>query len=188
MDVELEISKEEGSRPQSALFLHLSHISQNPRSIFVANTHLKADMDGTTFEERRASQIRYLLDQLQSFVGKKNSKDPILLCGDFNTGCKGDVYSTVTKIPDEKNISEISQKYPLKLKSAYANYGPQGEPEYTLWCKGYAKLLDFIFYSNDSLNPIKILDVQAQNIFPEYLPCKDYPSDHMSILCHFGFK
>eukprot|EP01118_Nematostelium_gracile_P011064 TRINITY_DN3893_c0_g1_i1.p1 TRINITY_DN3893_c0_g1~~TRINITY_DN3893_c0_g1_i1.p1 ORF type:complete len:317 (+),score=72.69 TRINITY_DN3893_c0_g1_i1:38-952(+) len=183
LDVEIEIQLQEGSRPQSALFVHLSFTTKGEtRNVIVVDTHLKANTSTQSFESTRVNQVHFLLDRLQSFLPQTSSKDILFFCGDLNTDSKSDVYRILSDV-NKSSSSKIPH-----LSSAYANYRAEGEPEYTLWCKGFNKLLDYIFYSTDSVYPIKLLDVNVNNVFPDFIPCKDYPSDHLSLVCHFGFK
>lgn len=77
--------------------------------------------------------------------------------------------------------------HPLKLKSAYSYYlgYPSIEPfsHYNLF-SGIKKTLDYIWFSEEQLIPIQLLEIP--NFEP--LPSKYYPSDHFSLLCQFIMK
>lgn len=147
------------------------------QTICVAVTHLKAKRDG---RERRAAQGKHLLSELASF----SENHPVVMCGDFNATPDEPVYEYFSG-------SSSDSKPPLKLCSSYItpHYGGQ-EPPLTSWkfrAAGESKYtIDYIWFTPATLKVDSIWTLPTEEeIGKGGLPCKKYPSDHVSICTRF---
>lgn len=99
---------------------------------------------------------------------------PIILTGDFNATPKEMVYNNLThsKVPS--------------LCSAYSDNNI--EPPYTTWCirpQGeFPRTLDYIWYTKNKFKVLQKLGIPKEADMPtDRLPCFEYPSDHLSLVC-----
>ncbi|CAL8329763.1 unnamed protein product [Lota lota] len=160
------------------------------KCVFVAVTHLKAR---SGWERLRSAQGSDLLCHLQNLIHRRlpgtTPPDPdpdpdpsLIVCGDFNA------------MPSEEVYQRFASS-PLRLDSAYKKLSKDGstEPRYTTWkirpSGECCSTLDYIWYTQDSLHVHTVLDMPTEEqIGPDRLPSLNYPSDHLSLVCDFGFK
>ena len=57
----------------------------------------------------------------------------------------------------------------------------------TLRTPGTQLTIDYIWYSSNYLRPVKLLEIPNEKNLP-FLPCKEHPSDHLSLMCEFEVK
>ncbi|XP_013370703.1 PREDICTED: nocturnin [Chinchilla lanigera] len=150
---------------------------ESGRQFCIAVTHLKAR---TGWEQFRSAQGCDLLQNLQNIT--QGAKIPLIVCGDFNAEPTEEVY---------KHFASSS----LNLNSAYKLLSADGqsEPPYTTWkirTSGECRhTLDYIWYSQHALSVRSALDLLTEEqIGPNRLPSFNYPSDHLSLVCDFGFN
>lgn len=123
---------------------------------------------------------------------------PLLICGDFNSLGDSGVHDLITQgsIPsshsdfgDHKygDFTRNGISHPFSLKSAYANI-PNWS--FTNWTPDFREIIDYVWYSTNSLQPIKLLG----EIDPEYMrrvpgfPNWHFPSDHLALFAEFQVK
>ncbi|XP_039769654.1 nocturnin isoform X2 [Ornithorhynchus anatinus] len=147
------------------------------RLFCVAVTHLKAR---TGWERLRSAQGSDLLRNLCAIT--RGAEIPLIVCGDFNAEPTEEVY---------RHFATSS----LNLNSAYKLLSSDGqtEPPYTTWkvrASGEARhTLDYIWYSQRALRVESALGLLTEEqIGPNRLPSLHYPSDHLSLVCDFGFR
>ncbi|KAI1991986.1 Glucose-repressible alcohol dehydrogenase transcriptional effector [Ophidiomyces ophidiicola] len=126
------------------------------------------------------------------------SQIPILVCGDFNSRPGSAVYNLLAhgrmaeEHPDlEKrlygNLSRVGMSHPFTLKSAYSSIG---ELKFTNYTPGFTDVIDYIWYSSNSLQVSALLgEVDKEYLkrvpgFPNY----HFPSDHLALLAEFAVK
>lgn len=120
---------------------------------------------------------------------------PVIICGDFNSGKDSAVYDLLadgqlaSKHEDlgDRNygsFSEIGMSHPFTLKSAYSSIG---ELSFTNYTPGFTDVLDYIWYSANSLRVSGLLgDVDKEYLqrvpgFPNF----HFPSDHLALVAEF---
>jgi len=183
MDVELGSSS---AFSQNALLVQLTTYA-NSKAITIAATHLKAD-DSSNNETIRLEQSTKLLQKLDSFLGIK--KTPVILCGDMNSTPDESVYQLFSnsvlnnaKVGDPKNdtTTTTTLQNPFKLKSAYGEYREEGEPHHTIFSPNFERVLDYIWYTDESLELYSLLEIPSD----KHIPNQYFPSDHFSMMCQF---
>lgn len=120
---------------------------------------------------------------------------PVIICGDFNSGKDSAVYDLLSngklasKHEDlgDRNygtFSEAGISHPFTLKSAYSSVG---ELSFTNYTPGFTDVLDYIWYSSNSLRVSGLLgDVDKEYLqrvpgFPNF----HFPSDHLALMAEF---
>ena len=159
---------------QVAILARLKTV-RSGRTFLVGVTHLKSK-EGEKNEKRRTESLKQLLQHASE---TKNSHEPVVILGDFNTDAEGHDY-----LSTYKTIME----HPLGLKSAYRTNSK--EPEYTT-CKVRKQetchTIDYIWVPEDTVILSK-LEIPDKSSLPDCrLPCFEYPSDHLSIGCDVLF-
>ncbi|OAL32638.1 hypothetical protein AYO22_00251 [Fonsecaea multimorphosa] len=121
---------------------------------------------------------------------------PMIICGDFNSGAGSAVYDLFTKKGlnadhadldgrDYGAFSRAGMSHNFTLKSSYAAI--DGEMPFTNYTPNFVDVLDYIWYSSNSLRVVGLLGA----IDPEYLkrvpgfPNFHFPSDHIAIVAQF---
>lgn len=82
-----------------------------------------------------------------------------------------------------------------KLKSYYSFYNPGGSsltenhPPHTMYIPHCKAVLDYIYYTPESLEVTRLLDVPNEEDLKREgdLPSKMFPSDHIRICSEFAF-
>lgn len=170
--VDIQLGKDES---QIAIIAHLK--TPSGRNIFVVVTHLKAK-EG--FELKRYQQGRNIMAGLKHYsqdIAPENKS--VVILGDFN-----DVPDSIVYI-----LFRAWFNKPI-LKSAYTLYDDSGIEPYTTFKKREKEIcrtIDYIWVSND-IQVRELLEIPPTEVFPDRLPCKNYPSDHLSIIATLEIK
>jgi len=85
---------------------------------------------------------------------------------------------------DYGNYSKKGLAHPLAFKSAYA--AVTGEPQFTNYSGDFVGVLDYIWYSEDTLSAERILSPLSEEIILSHngaLPNPHMCSDHIPIAC-----
>jgi mRNA deadenylase 3'-5' endonuclease subunit Ccr4 len=150
-------------REASGHVAQLVSLEQGAKRLGVANTHLPWDPPGTP----RAAQIGYQqADQLLEVLERQLPGCAAwIICGDLNA------------TPE----SELVQ---LILRSGFASSHAGHPHPCTFNAKGFARTIDYIFYS-DALcaEPLPLPSVDAHTV----LPGPEQPSDHLAVAARFSW-
>lgn len=182
-----------------ALILKLKHVATN-EFIWVVTTHLHWDPQ---FNDVKTFQVGILLDHMENLIKQhghiNNNSDlkkvPLLICGDFNSQLdsavvelftNGHVVSSHRDI-DNRDFGYISQKnfsHNLSLKSAYE---PIGELPFTNLTPSFTDVIDYIWYSTNSLRVRGLLGKVDEDYASKFIgfPNDKFPSDHIPLLTRF---
>lgn len=123
---------------------------------------------------------------------------PLLLCGDFNSIPHSGIYDLIAQGNlSNSHVDLGSRKYgnftrdgishPFSLKSSYA---PIGELSFTNYVPHFVGVLDYIWYSTNTLQVVGLLgDVDKEYLqrvpgFPNY----HFPSDHLALYAQYLVK
>ncbi|KOS21987.1 Glucose-repressible alcohol dehydrogenase transcriptional effector [Escovopsis weberi] len=127
---------------------------------------------------------------------------PLLVCGDFNSTADSSVCDLMAQgrvPPDHPELSSFHYgnftrdgiEHPFSLRDAYAHIkNTPDELPYTNYTPGFADVIDYIWYSTNSLEVVEVLGPPD----PEYLlripafPAWHFPSDHLQIMTDFVIK
>lgn len=127
----------------------------------------------------------------------KWNKIPMVICGDFNSSTESGPYELLSKglikprHPDLDgfdygNYSTNGMKHGYSLSSAYA---PIGEPSFTNYTGDFIGVLDYLWFTQDSLTVSKVLQpVDEEMLRFTKLPNTYMYSDHISLVSEFYFK
>jgi len=127
----------------------------------IANTHIIS-----RDENIQLLQIKLCTLSIAKYLKRYNNCS-IIFCGDFNSSPETNAYKFLTS--GHVNHKGIFYNHQLNLSSAYGNF--LGKEPYGV---------DYIFYSNDLLDPQKILKIPNQKTKKL---TKQYPSDHKALFC-----
>ncbi|XP_076444929.1 uncharacterized protein LOC143282923 [Babylonia areolata] len=148
---------------------------------------------------------------VQEVVAVSGSRGAHVICGDFNSDCSSPVYKLVmdgylcdSSIQTLRRVQGLQLENELSkslvdhfkaavhhesgnLKSSYSSV-KGSEPELTCYTEK-AWVLDYMFYSADTLHVLGILDIveTATVVGTGGLPSRDFPSDHLSLKTYFTF-
>ncbi len=137
-------------------------------------------------------------DPVPSLSYESGTQIPILVCGDFNSTHDSGVYDLITQGSLSNSHSELGgQKYgdftrngmahPFTLQSSY---GKIGELPFTNWTPDFRKVIDYIWYSTNTLQVSGLLGEVDQGYmsrvpgFPNY----HFPSDHLLLMSEYAVK
>lgn len=123
---------------------------------------------------------------------------PMIICGDFNSTPDSGVYDLLTHgslsslhedLVGRKygNFTKDGVAHPFSLKSSYAHIN---ELEFTNYTTTFAGVLDYIWYSTNTLQVVGLLgdiDKQYLSRVPGF-PHIYHPSDHISLMTEFVVK
>ncbi|KAL1303184.1 hypothetical protein AAFC00_006609 [Neodothiora populina] len=126
------------------------------------------------------------------------SEIPMIICGDFNSTPDSGVYDLLThgslsSLHDDLvgrkygNFTKEGVAHPFSLKSSYAHIN---ELEFTNYTTSFAGVLDYIWYSTNTLSVVGLLgdiDKQYLSRVPGF-PHIYHPSDHISLMTEFVVK
>lgn len=170
-----------------AVFTMLEDKNTNKR-ILVANSHIHWD---PSHADVKLVQVGVLMDEINKFSSKHTSsatdKMPTIICGDFNSAPDSGVYEFFSKGTIQQDHDDFGNhsygtytteglSHPLSLKSAYSNVG---ELPFTNYTPGFKGVLDYIWYTTNTLDIISLLG----SIDNEYLskvvgfPNAHFPSE-----------
>ncbi|KAE9034070.1 hypothetical protein PR003_g8786 [Phytophthora rubi] len=182
-DIDHELLSRSSQRGSVGAVVHLEHVD-TPLDFVVATTHLFWD---PMQEDVKLLQSRRMLRAIEAFTAALDASIPIIFSGDFNSLPDSKVYNFITKINH--------------FSSAYAQYGPDGEPAFTN-VNGDAKTddgklvprfvgtLDYIFYRSPRIRPAALMEIMSfEDASKEVsLPSTISPSDHLPLLCEFHIQ
>ncbi|KAF2400091.1 transcription factor [Trichodelitschia bisporula] len=123
---------------------------------------------------------------------------PMIVCGDFNSTPGSGIYNLITQGSLENHHQDLGEfkyglftrdgmKHPFALKSSYSHIN---ELQFTNYTPGFSGVLDYIFYSTNTLQVRGLLgEVDGEYLqrvpgFPNY----HFPSDHLALLSEFSVK
>lgn len=123
------------------------------------------------------------------------SQIPLVICGDFNSGKDSAVYELLSQGHLERKHADLGDRnygtfsengisHPFALKSSYSSVG---ELNFTNYTPGFTDVLDYIWYSSNSLRVSGLLgDVDKEYLqrvpgFPNF----HFPSDHLALMAEF---
>jgi len=115
----------------------------------------------------------------------KDIKSAALILGDFNDVPGSLVYEIMN------NNEWISG-----LKSSYKEImAKNAEPTFTTFKtrknEDYTRTIDYIWYQSSEIKPMQYLTIPQKDDFEDHkgsMVCKNYPSDHSSLLIKFNWK
>lgn len=120
---------------------------------------------------------------------------PMIICGDFNSGVKsavynllahGDLASQHSDLADRNygSFSDSGMRHPFTLKSAYSSIG---ELAFTNYTPGFVDVLDYIWYSSNTLRITGLLGELDQEYLKKVpgFPNFHFPSDHLTLMAEF---
>ena len=129
-----------------------------------------------------------------SKVYDEGSQIPLLICGDFNSEADSAVcdllahggFGSQHSDFDDRNYGSYSAdgiKHPFTLKSSY-----DGEMKFTNHTPTYTGVLDYIWYSSNSLRVQKLLAGIDENYISKIpgFPNEHFPSDHVALKAEFA--
>ncbi|CAK7265570.1 Glucose-repressible alcohol dehydrogenase transcriptional effector [Sporothrix epigloea] len=133
---------------------------------------------------------------------RSNTDIPLFVCGDYNSTAE----SGVTELlrlgrlpPDHPEIAKFQYgnftrdgiEHPFSLRSSYQHLnGTPDELPYTNYTPGFANVIDYIWYSTNSLEIVDLLgppDAEYLKRVPGF-PSYHFPADHLQIMASFVIK
>ncbi|KAL0488179.1 CCR4-NOT transcription complex subunit 6 [Acrasis kona] len=186
------------------LFLHLNN--KDIGDFWVVNTHLNWNKNHPHLQ---LYQIKALMAELSRNINKM----PFVICGDFNSLPTSAVYEYLHNgfIDSKSNnygslldvysglfaSSDVTMKYMeskhgiQSIKCAYDDKSTFTLPFTTRVHEKFEGVIDYIWYSSDSLTPVALLnDLTPEEIQNKELslPNENHPSDHVPIMAEFQYK
>ncbi|KAL3668366.1 hypothetical protein V7S43_006456 [Phytophthora oleae] len=174
--------------------------SQSGPLICVANVHI---FSNPKFPDVKMWQTNMLAKQLERLTLSRNL--PTILCGDFNSEPTSAVYEFLTRNhvpldhpdiqhppPQLANIyASLDLEHSIGFASAYASvFG--NEPEYTNYTGHWTGVVDYVWYTPETLTPFAGLKVHPPEVLEAYsktaLPNCQFPSDHVPQCLDFSIK
>lgn len=183
--------------------------------LIVANTHLHWD---PAYSDVKLVQTAMLMDELQqagrAFCKRKTDVTlpahatapsyadgtlvPTVLCGDFNSEPHSGVaeFLSTGRLSGQhtdfldKTYGDVTAKglaHSLQLKSSY---GAIGELPFTNFTPGYTGVLEYLFYTSDTVEPTALLGP----VDPDYaarcvgFPDAHFPSDHIPLAAKYRIR
>lgn len=137
-------------------------------------------------------------DPVPSMSYDSGPQIPIIVCGDFNSTNDSGVYDLITQGSLSNSHQDLgNQKYgdftrngmthPFSLKSSYQDIG---ELPFTNWTPDFREVIDWVFFSTNSLQVTGLLGQFDPNYmtrvpgFPNY----HFPSDHLLLMAEYHVK
>lgn len=165
------------------------------RHVLISNTHIHWNPEHA---DVKLMQVQLLLEQISHITGPHTKwyKIPMILCGDFNSSADSGPYELISSgrlSPfhtdfanfNYGNYTKQGMQHNFHLSSAYS---PLGEPAFTNYTADFVGVLDYLWYTTDSLSVSKVLQpVDEEVVKVTRLPNAYMPSDHISILSEFYF-
>jgi len=173
-----------------------SRSTSRPKHLFVSNTHIHWNPEHC---DVKLMQVYMLLEHISSLTNSKSKwyKVPMIVCGDFNSAVDSGPYELLSTGQlkahhndfltfNYGNSSNTGLSHPLSLSSAYA---PIGEPSFTNYTGDFQGVLDYIWYTNESLAVMKVLQpVDEETVKATRLPNAYMNSDHISVISELYVK
>lgn len=165
--------------------------------VCIANTHLYSNKE---FPDVKLWQAWQLLQELENFVLSTGTTLPLMICGDFNSSPDSAVYDLLMRqsvhpghpdvnvntgddcpnvLPDALNINHSFQ-----LGSTYQSVLGD-EPQHTNYTMNFKGVLDYIWYSVQTLRPLSASPVPDESILTRHgnaLPSTEFSSDHIMLI------
>lgn len=164
--------------------------------LMLVNTHIHWDPD---FSDVKLMQVQMLMEQLEAWVEafSPNLTLPLILGGDFNSMPDSGVYQFLVDgylAGDHPEFlgytygdyTDSGLKHSLQLLSANSTLG--SEPAFTNYTGDFNGVLDYIWYSKNSLNVERALNGVDESVVHAYngaLPNPHMPSDHIPLVSDF---
>ena len=156
------------------------------------------DKTAFRFSEADGNEVATPAEPAPSAEYASGDQIPLIMCGDFNSSPGSPAYNLIVRggLPEDHpdlekrlygNLSRIGMSHPFKLKSAYSSIN---ELNFTNYTPDFKDILDYIWYSSNSLNVTALLgDVDKEYLqrvpgFPNF----HFPSDHIALLAEFSVK
>jgi len=168
-----------------------------PRQIVISNTHIHWNPEHC---DVKLIQVQMLLEHLAAMTQNPKSKyykTPMVLCGDYNSSVDSGPYELLSSSRLKPRHADLhpynygtytqqGMTHPFSLSSAYATIG---EPPFTNYTGDFVGVLDYLWYTNDSLGVSKVLQpVDEEIVKTSRMPNVYMNSDHISLLSEFYFK
>lgn len=133
---------------------------------------------------------------------RSNTDIPFIICGDFNSTTDSSVVDLMSKgrvPPDHEELIDHHYgsftrdgiEHPFSLRDAYAPLaGTADEFAFTNYTPGFAEVIDYIWYSTNSLEVVELLgapELSELKRIPAF-PTWWYPADHIQLLAEFVVK
>jgi CCR4-NOT transcription complex subunit 6 len=153
-------------------------------------------------ENGQVFKTRELPEPAPSQDYRSNTDIPLFVCGDYNSTAESSVYEFLSKgrvAPDHPELAPYQYgsftrdgiEHPFSLRSAYAPLnGTPDEMSFTNYVPGFAEVIDYIWYSTNTLEVISLLgppDRQYLKRVPGF-PHYHFPADHIQLLAEFKLK
>jgi len=166
------------------------------RHILVSNTHIHWNPE---HKDVKLMQVQLLIEELAALTAPKTKwhKIPLIVAGDFNSSVDSGPYDLLANgklKPRHMDLDPFGygaytvhgMQHHLLLSSAYA---PIGEPPFTNFTGDFVGVLDYIWFSQDSLAVSKVLQpVDEETVRTSKLPNAYMHSDHIYLLSEFYLK
>ncbi|KAL8280573.1 hypothetical protein RQP46_006896 [Phenoliferia psychrophenolica] len=203
------------TRDHIAVVTLLEHRASGARLI-VANAHIFWDHD---FRDVKLVQVAMLMDELAKISNDfaklpprlnlaegfdvapayaNGSKIPTIVCGDFNSVADSGVLDFLSRGSVSKDHADFMNhtygnytsegiSHRLSLRSAYSHIG---ELPFTNFTPGFQDVIDYIFYTTNSLGVTGLLGEVDQEYLASSVgfPSAHFPSDHLGILAELRIK
>lgn len=162
--------------------------------VCIANTHLYSNKD---CPDVKLWQTLHLLQELETFVMARGANLPLMICGDFNSTPESAVYDLLSRqavhpghpdvnIGNDENGPNVlphvdSITHTHILASVYSSVLGE-EPKFTNYTKQFKGVLDYIWYSTQSLRPLSAAPIPEESVLTRHgdaLPSTQYSSDHI---------
>ncbi|KAL2893826.1 Carbon catabolite repressor protein 4-like protein 2 [Bienertia sinuspersici] len=162
------------------------------------NTHIYA---GKGSSDVKLLQVSDLINELEKII---DPRMPLFICGDINSSPGSDPYVLLTKhevnptcaeAPDPLCINEhLKLHHSMNLGSAYASafndigqrmsmiHPKTGEPFFTRLTPLHENTLDYIFYTENSLEVEGLLELPDKESVGGALPSPLWSSDHIALM------
>ncbi|CAO3651164.1 unnamed protein product [Mucor hiemalis] len=178
--------------------------------VLVTNSHVHWDPQDS---DVKLVQVGMLMDEINKFAAKHlkppasspngptyddTSLLPTIICGDFNSTPTSGVYEFLSKSSVEHTHSDFGSysygnftkeglSHSLSLKSTYS---PVGELDITNYTPGYKGTLDYIWYTNNTMDVMSLLGGISQEYLDKVVgfPNPHFPSDHIPLMAEVKLK
>lgn len=173
---------------------------QTGSRLIVANVHITWDPQ---FKDVKLVQVAMLMEEIHRLATKwqnhppgkdlnseatppvypDHTQVPLIICGDFNSIAESGVYELLSRGVIGSDHDDLSGRvygnltrdgisHPFPLKSSYANVG---ELKFTNYTPGFTGVIDYIWYTTNSLNVTGLLG----DVDPKYLATvPGFPNAH----------